>query len=132
MAKFALRNRRSSFRPMVETLEDRCVPAVTVLENVPYVFTPADFGISDPNQSGSISINSSPGFGTLTNNGSSIGYGSSITIADIVANHVAYTPATNMSGFSDSFTYAPASSGGNTHLGRPGRYSRYILSTDRR
>jgi hypothetical protein len=64
-----MRKPRPSFRPRVETLEEICAPSVTVLENTPYIFSPANFGVSnpsDPSAPASMSIANLPMFGALT------------------------------------------------------------------
>lgn len=98
----------------VETLEDRCVPSVnhapvgvsntvTTLENTPLVFQRADFGFSDPNDSPAnnflaVKITNVPVFGSLTNNGTAVSYGQFISVSDIDAGYLRFTPATNASG----------------------------------
>ncbi len=76
---------------------------VTTLENTPYTFTAADFGFTDPNDSpansfSAVKIGSLPYFGTLTNNGAAVSEGDFVSVSDINAGYLVFTPDANLSG----------------------------------
>ncbi len=76
---------------------------VTTLENTPYVFSASDFGFTDPDDDpadnfAAVTIDSLPSFGTLTNNGVAVSEGDSISVSDINAGHLVFTPDANLSG----------------------------------
>jgi hypothetical protein len=91
---------------------------VSTLENQPYTFQQADFGFTDPNNSpaGSflaVEISSLPTAGTLTDNGALVAIGQYVSISDINAGLLVYTPPTNGYGAAlDSFTFQVQNNGG--------------------
>ncbi len=71
---------------------------VTTLEDTAYTFTAADFGFSDVSDSPAntllaVTITTLPGAGSLTNNGVAVTAGQSISLADITAGRLVFTPA---------------------------------------
>ena len=84
---------------------------VTTLEDTAYTFTAADFGFSDASDSPAntllaVTITTLPGAGSLTNNGVAVTAGQSITLADITAGSLVFTPAPNANGAGyASFTF---------------------------
>lgn len=73
---------------------------VTIQENGSHTFSAGDFGFSDVNGTtlASIEITSLPGAGTLTDGGVAVAAGSLISITDIDAGKLVYTPAAGNSG----------------------------------
>src|SRR5262249_30250122 len=76
---------------------------VTTLEDTPHVFTAADFGFSDPNDTPAnsflaVEITTLPGVGTLTDNGVVVTAGQFISAAEINAGLLVFTPAANANG----------------------------------
>jgi T1SS-143 domain-containing protein len=84
---------------------------VATLEDQGYVFKAADFGFTDPldspaNNFTGVVISTLPGAGTLTNNGVAVTAGSLVSIADINAGRLLFTPAANGNGADyASFTF---------------------------
>jgi hypothetical protein len=83
-----------------------------------YTFAVADFGFSDPLDAGSaaganafqaVKITTSPGTGALTNNGVAVNAGDFISVTDIAAGHLVFTPT---GGANDSFTFQVQDDGG--------------------
>jgi hypothetical protein len=96
---------------------------VTTLENVAYVFTTADFGFSDPNDTPAnnflaVEITTLPGAGTLTDNGIAVTAGQFVSVADINAGLLVFTPAahTHGTGYA-SFTFQVEDDGGTADGG---------------
>lgn len=113
-------------RLLVESLEDRCVPAnhapigtaatLTIPQNQAYTIATSDFGFTDPNDSpannfSAVTITTFPTAGHLDNNGMPVGTGTSVSVADIVANHLVYSPDLMGSG-SASLTFQVQENGG--------------------
>jgi hypothetical protein len=76
---------------------------VTTSEETPYVFSLADFGFNDPQDSPgdafqAIKIATLPGGGTLTNGGTPVAADSFVAVADIAAGNLVYTPFGDASG----------------------------------
>ena len=96
---------------------------VTTLEDSPYNFTQADFGFSDPNDSPAnsllaVKITTLPTAGSLTNNGAAVTAGQSISLADITAGHLTYTPPANGAGSAlATFTFQVQDNGGTANGG---------------
>ena len=83
-----------------------------------YTFTAADFGFSDPNDSpansfGRLLITSVPASGTLKNGATTLNAGDFVTIADINANQLTFTPA----GSNTSFTFQVEDTGSTANTG---------------
>ena len=84
---------------------------ISVAEDGARVLTTADFGFSDPNDTPANSLTgvviaSLPGAGTLTNNGAAVTAGNLVSIADINAGRLVYTPVANANGSGyASFTF---------------------------
>src|SRR5262249_54407457 len=84
---------------------------VTTLEDTPYVFQAADFGFSDPNDTPAnnflaVEITTLPAAGTLTDNGVALPAAQLVSVSDINAGRLVFTPAANASGAGyASFTF---------------------------
>jgi VCBS repeat-containing protein len=95
---------------------------VTTLEDTPYIFQVADFGFTDAMDAGSnagannfanVIVNSLPQAGTLTNNGVAVMAGQSISVADIAAGLLRFTPAANANSAAyATFTFQVQDDGG--------------------
>ncbi len=88
---------------------------VTINEDAHYIFAAADFGFSDPNDTpadsfSGVVITTLPTGGTLTDNGAAVTAGEVISIADINAHDLVFTPAANANG-TMSFTFQVQDSG---------------------
>ncbi len=73
----------------------------TITENQSYTLAATDFGFSDPIDGDSfqdVEITSLPTSGTLTDNGATVTAAEIISLADINAGNLVYTPATGSSG----------------------------------
>ncbi len=96
---------------------------VTTLENQAYVFSTSDFGFTDPNNSPAtnfqaVEITTLPGVGTLTDNGAGVSTGQYVSVSDISAGLLVYTPVSYTSGTSyDSFTFQVQNDGGTANGG---------------
>ena len=96
---------------------------VTTLEDTAYMFTAADFGFSDPNDSPAnawlaVKITTLPGAGTLTDNGVAVTAGQFVSVADINAGLLMFTPAANANGTGyASFTFQVQDDGGTANGG---------------
>ncbi|NLX97478.1 MAG: tandem-95 repeat protein, partial [Rhodopirellula sp.] len=76
---------------------------VTTLEDTAYVFTATAFGFTDPNDSPAdnflaVEITSLPDAGSLTYNGAAATAGQSISLADLAAGKLVFTPAADVYG----------------------------------
>lgn len=93
------------------------------LENTPYTFSAFDFGFTDPDDSPAdnftaVKIANLPYFGTLTNNGIAVSEGDYISVSDINAGYLVFTPASNVSGTpSDGFLFQVQDDGGTADGG---------------
>ncbi len=93
------------------------------MEDTAYTFSAADFGFSDSNDSPAngllaVKISSLPGTGTLSDNGTAVAAGQFISVTDITAGKLVFTPATNASGTSyTSFTFQVQDNGGTVDGG---------------
>lgn len=95
---------------------------VSTAEDTAYTFTAADFGFTDPNDTPpntflAVKITTLPGLGTLTNNNVPVGAGDFVSVADINAGLLKFTPAPD--GFGTpytSFTFQVQDAGGGTDL----------------
>lgn len=96
---------------------------VTMLEDTAYVFKVTDFGFTDPidvpaNAFLAVRITTLPLAGSLTNNGLAIIAGAHISVADIAAGKLKFTPAANKSGAAyASFTFQVQDNGGTANGG---------------
>src|SRR5262249_54808896 len=96
---------------------------VTTLEDTPYVFKAADFGFSDPTDSPAnnflaVEITTLPGAGTLTDNGIAVSAGQFVSVSDINAGLLVFTPAANANGAGyTSFTFQVQDDGGTANGG---------------
>ncbi len=79
---------------------------VNALENAPYKFVAADFGFSDPNMPPhnllAVEITTLPGAGTLSDNGVAVTAGQFVSVTDINAGKLVFTPGAN--GFGSGYT----------------------------
>src|SRR5207248_3220800 len=90
-----------------------------------HTFTAAEFGFSDPNDSPANSLLAvkittlpSAGSGTLTDNGVAVSAGQFISVADITAGKLVFTPAANANGSPEaSFTFQVQDDGGTANGG---------------
>ncbi len=96
---------------------------VTTLEDTAYTFTAANFGFTDPSDSpanalSAVRITALPATGTLTNNSIAVTAGQFITLADITAGRLKFTPAANANGLSYArFTFQVQDNGGTANGG---------------
>ena len=96
---------------------------VTTLEDTAYVFKAADFGFSDPNDNPTnnflaVEITTLPAAGTLTDNGVAVTAGQFISVSDINAGLLVFTPAANAKGTGyASFTFQVDDDGGTANGG---------------
>ena len=96
---------------------------VTTLEDTAYVFKAADFGFSDPNDNPTnnflaVEITTLPAAGTLTDNGVAVTAGQFVSVSDINAGLLVFTPATNANGTGyASFTFQVQDDGGTANGG---------------
>ncbi|MCX7211794.1 MAG: Ig-like domain-containing protein [Burkholderiales bacterium] len=94
---------------------------LTMAEGTPWVFAATDFGFSDTNDSPSnalmaVTMSSLPTAGNLTLAGTAVTVGQSISVADISAGRLVFTPVTNGTG-SASFTFRVQDNGGTSNGG---------------
>ena len=76
---------------------------VTTLEDTAYTFASADFGFTDPNDSPAnaltaVKISTIPGAGTLALSGVAVTAGQTVSVANIAAGNLKFTPAANANG----------------------------------
>ena len=96
---------------------------VTTNEDTGYVFGAADFGFSDPNDTPAnslqaVKVTTLPGAGTLTDNGVAVTAGQFVSVADITAGKLVFTPAANANGNNyASFTFQVQDNGGTGNGG---------------
>ncbi|MEZ0260537.1 MAG: cadherin-like domain-containing protein, partial [Alphaproteobacteria bacterium] len=97
---------------------------VTTLEDTAYTFTAANFGFTDPNDAASpntlaaVRISGLPAAGSLRLNGVAVTAGQFVTLADINAGLLVFTPAANANGATyASFTFQVQDTGGTANGG---------------
>jgi uncharacterized delta-60 repeat protein len=96
---------------------------LTTLEDTPRVLAAADFGFADANDSPAnallaVSISTLPTAGSLTLNGTAVTLGQSISVADINAGRLVFTPVSNANGNGyASFTFQVQDDGGTANGG---------------
>jgi hypothetical protein len=96
---------------------------VTTNEDTAYSFTAVDFGFSDAADTPAdallnVKITTLPGAGTLTDNGVAVSAGQSVTLADIAAGNLTFTPALNANGAGyASFNFQVQDDGGTVNGG---------------
>jgi hypothetical protein len=96
---------------------------VTTVEDVPYAFLTTDFGFSDANDApanalAAIRIAALPGVGTLSDNGVAVTAGQFVTVADIAAGKLLFTPVLNANGAAyASFAFQVQDNGGTANGG---------------
>ena len=96
---------------------------VTTNEDTGYVFGAADFGFSDPNDNPAnsllaVKVTTLPGAGTLTDNGVAVTAGQFVSVADITAGKLVFTPAANANGNNYArFTFQVQDNGGTANGG---------------
>src|SRR5438094_855045 len=98
---------------------------VSTSEDTAYTFTAANFALTDPNDSPAnnllavkITTLPSAGSGTLTDNGVAVSAGQFISVADITAGKLVFTPAANANGSPEaSFTFQVQDDGGTGNGG---------------
>jgi hypothetical protein len=113
----------TSSPPFVNHAPQGADGTVTTSENSTYTFAAGDFGFSDPNDSPpnnllAVEITTLPTVGTLTDGGTPVVAGEFISVTDINAGLLVYTPATNTTGSPfDSFTFQVQDDGGTANGG---------------
>ncbi len=96
---------------------------VTMTEDTVHTFVASEFGFSDANDSpadslAAVRITTLPTSGVLRNNGATFAAGTSITVADIAANRLRFTPAADGNGAPyASFTFQVRDDGGTANGG---------------
>jgi trimeric autotransporter adhesin len=96
---------------------------VIINEDTARVFTAADFGFSDPNDTPAntlqaVTITTLPGAGTLTLSGAAVSAGQSVSVANINAGNLVFTPAPNANGAGyASFGFQVQDNGGTANGG---------------
>src|SRR5439155_1145882 len=96
---------------------------VTTFEDAPYTFVRADFGFTDPhdspaNQLQAVRITTLPGAGALSDNGTAVTAGQFVSVGDIDAGRLVFTPVTHASGTPyASFTFQVQDNGGTANGG---------------
>src|SRR5688572_8469334 len=96
---------------------------VTAIEDTPFVFTAADFGFTDPtdtpgNNLLAVRIAALPTAGSLTLSGAAVTAGQLVSVADIAAGNLVYTPGANGAGATyASFTFQVQDDGGTANGG---------------
>ena len=91
---------------------------IDLLKNATYTFTAADFAVNDPNDSpantlSAITIASLPTAGLLTSNNAGVSLGQLVTLANISAGNLKFTPLANGVGTGySSFTFQVQDNGG--------------------
>lgn len=96
---------------------------VVTHENVAYVFSAADFGLTDPHDApanglAAVRIVGVSGGGSLTYNGVAVVAGQSIAVADLVAGRLVFTPGANADGAGyASFSFHVQDDGGTANGG---------------
>src|SRR4029077_6940399 len=70
---------------------------ITTTEDVGHVFSVAEFGFTDRDSNNllAVEITTTPGTGTLTDNGSAVAPGAFVSAADIAGGLLVYTPPVN-------------------------------------
>lgn len=94
--------------------------SITLNEDTPYTLLTTDFPFTDVegNALVSVRITTVPGTGTLANNGVTLAGGETISVADITAGKLIYTPAANANGNAlVNFTFQVADNGGTLNGG---------------
>jgi len=97
--------------------------SVTTLEDAAYIFNTNDFGFSDPIDSPAhnflaVKITTTPNSGTLTNMNVPVNAGDFVTVNDINAGYLLFTPAANANGTNyASFTFQVQDDGGTANGG---------------
>ena len=109
---------------------------VFTAEDSAYTFGTADFGFSDPNDNpanglSALLVSTLPGAGTLTNNGVAVVAGQTITVADIAAGGLVFTPAANANGPGyASFSFRVQDDGGTANGGADRAAASNTLTVD--
>src|SRR5262249_52844739 len=94
--------------------------AVTTNEDTAYTLSITDFAFSDAdgNALQGVKITTIPGAGALTLNGVAVTAGQTITVADVTAGNLKFTPAANANGAGyASFTFQVQDDGGTANGG---------------
>jgi hypothetical protein len=96
---------------------------VTTLEDTAYTFAATDFGFTDPSDSpanalAAVKITTTPGAGTLTLSGLAVNASDFVSVANINAGNLKFTPAANASGAGyAAFTFQVQDDGGTANSG---------------
>jgi len=96
---------------------------VTTFEDTPYTFVRADFGFTDPHDSPAnnpqaVKITTVPAAGTLRDNGTAVTAGQFLSVDDIDAGRLMFTPAADATGAPyASFTFQVQDDGGTANGG---------------
>src|SRR5207237_1058236 len=83
---------------------------LTTLANTAYTFATTDFGFSEPadwltNSFQAVEVTALPTFGTLTDNSVAVSAGQFVSVSDIDAGWLVYTPGSAGGASGDSFTF---------------------------
>jgi len=96
---------------------------ITIAEDTGYTFTAADFGFTDPNDTPAnaflaVKITQLPGAGSLTLHGAAVNTNDFISVSDINASLLKFTPAPDGNGSAyASFQFAVQDNGGTANFG---------------
>jgi trimeric autotransporter adhesin len=96
---------------------------ITALEDTAHTFAASDFGFTDPNDNPAnnllaVEITTLPTAGTLKDNGVAVTAGQFVSVADINAGHLVFTPAANVNGTGYAhFTFQVQDDGGTANGG---------------
>src|SRR5581483_674972 len=100
---------------------------INTSENTTFTFSAANFGFTDPIDAGAgaganalsaVEITSLPGAGSLTLNGAAVTAGQFVSVANINAGNLKFTPAANANGVGyTSFTFQVQDNGGTANGG---------------
>jgi hypothetical protein len=96
---------------------------ITTLEDTAHTFAASDFGFTDPNDNPvnnllAVEITTLPTAGTLKDNGVAVTAGQFVSVADINAGHLVFTPAGNVNGTGYAhFTFQVQDDGGTANGG---------------
>ena len=123
-ASFALSAATNSASLVVTAVNDAPSGAdntLTTNEDTPWVFAATDFGFSDAkdtpaNAFSAVRISSLATAGSLTLSGTAVTVGQSISVADIIAGRLVFTPVANTNGTA-SFTFRVQDNGGTVNGG---------------
>ncbi len=107
--------------PINDAPQTQAAVEVSVDEDIPQVIPLSAFDFTDIHDNNNflqVKVVNIPQFGVLTNDGSAVTNGASITVSDITANKLVYTPFVNANGLAyDQFTFRVQDDGGTADGG---------------